>query len=388
MAKFDFNQSRYAKFFSSKTNRDFLQTFINTEGVIGVNYDWWRSQCNIAQPTPVESDGSATFTQKCRSLKAAPLMDLRAPLGKGLQEDSEGISFYTASIPDFISTAYHENAMERRYKEETFAQFGNDVDIVVAWTQNLQSKIDQAAVTLNYLTAKLMTTGIEDYTGIGRGIQLPLHKAAIPEENFSTCGEKVWTADDATILTYMVEIEKKYRDKWGYDGQLVWKMTKNFFNSVFLKNAEVKEYVINYRKLNYLAYTDSMSVTRNMFLEAFQDFDGLSPIEIVEERERNLTSTADTFINGWDDKYVVLCPAGKVCDIRHKTPIDQAIYTAYGSNAVDKVFASAMDGLCTVINTTINNGELKEWATEVVMSACPALNEFMRHVIVDVTSAD
>lgn len=387
MAKFDFNSSRYAKFFASKTNRDFLQTFINTKGVVGVNYGWWRTQCKKAEsPTPVDADGTATFTQKSRALKAAPLMDLRAPLGKGNQEDSEGVSFYTASIPDFISTVYHENAMERMRKQKEFEMFGNDADIVIAWTQKLQDKLDQADQTMNWMTAQLMTTGQIDYTGIGRGIQIPLHKAAIPVTNFVKAGDYVWTDPDAKILSQMAHIENVFRNRWGYSGAGVWQLGKKLYQDVFLKNAEVKELVASYRKLNYIADTENLPVTDASFRQAFVDFVGVSPIEVVEEKERNLTNSGETLINGWEDNIAVFRPAGLCCDMRYKDPIDRMVFSNYGSSAVEKTFASANGGLCTIINSTINNGELKEWSTEVIMSACPALNEFEQHVIVDTTT--
>jgi hypothetical protein len=389
MAKFDFNSSRYAKFFASKTNRDFLQTFINTSGILGVNYGWWRTQCRKAEaPTPIADDGTATFTQKSRRLQAAPLMDMRAPLGKGNQEDSEGISFYTASIPDFISTVSHENALERMRKQKEFELFGNDADIVIAWTQKLQDKLDQADQTMNWMTAKLETTGQINYTGIGRGIQIPLHKAAIPTANFSTAGTAAWASASAKILSQMAAIETKYRNAWGYNGALVWLFNKNLYQNVFLKNQEVKDLVSSYRQLNYLANTADMPVTDKSFRQAFVDYVGVSPIEIVEETERNITNSGESLVSGWDDKYAVLRPAGPCCDVRYKNPIDQYVFSNYGSNAVEKVFARANDGLCTIINSTINNGELKEWATEVIMSAVPALNEFEQHVIVDTTTAD
>lgn len=389
--KSDFNSSRYAKFFDSKDNRNFLQTFINTKDIIRVNYGWWKTQCAKADaPTPVDNSGLATFTQKCRSLKSAPMMDMRAPLGKGLQEDVDGISWYQATIPHFISKAYVENSMERMRIQKEFEEFGNDADIVAAWTLKLQDKIDSASQTVNNMCAQLQTTGKIDYRGYGMGLQMGIHKANIPTENFVKAGEKVWTAEDCNILSQMAIIERKFRDAWGFDGALVWKMTYNFFYSVFLKNTEVKELVNSYKQnpLAWVATTAAAPTTAELFERAFRDYPGVSPIEIVVERERNITNTGDSLIHGWNDKYAVLCPAGKCCDLRYTNPLDESVYGGgYGAQAISKVFAKANDGLCTVINTVSDVGELREWRTEVVMSAVPALNEFMQHVIVDTSVA-
>lgn len=390
--KSDFNDSRYAKFFSSKENRTFLQTYISNKDIIGVNYSWWKTQCQKdAVATPTDDSGLASFTQKCRVLRSAPLMDLRAPLGKGLQDDLEGIEFYQASIPHFISKAYVENAAERLRKEKEFEQFGQDKDIVLAWTQQVQEKVDSAHQTLNFMTGQLETKGYIDYTTIGQGIHLPLHKANIPTGNFKKAGAKVWTDTDCEILSQMAAIEESFRDEWGYDGAMVWKITKNMFYNVLLKNKEVKELVESYKKnpLAWIATTDAAPTTADLFERAFADYPGVSPIEIVVEKERNVTNTGSSIIHGWEDKYAVLCPAGKPCDLKWTTPLDRVVFgSGYGAQGVNKVFANTADGICTIVNSTYDAGELKEWRTEVIMSAVPALNEFMHHVIVDTSVAD
>lgn len=391
MPKFDFNNSRYAKFFSDKTNQRFLQSFINTEGLLYTNYGWYKTQgMKAGSPTPTAPNGIATFSVKGRDLKAAPLMDLRAPLGDSNQMDKEGLYWYTASIPDFIAPGYVETAMEREAKEKQFELFGNDADLVAAWVHTLQSQLDSADATMNFMTAQLMSKGNIDYRNIARGIQIPLHKADIPEENFTKAGAKVWTATDCKILSQMAAKEKHYREKWGYEGALVWQVTRKMFYEVMLQNAEVKELIESYKKnpLAYIATTTTAPTTRELFIAAFRDYPGVSPIEIVEERERNLTNTGDTFVQGWDDKIAVLRPAGYACEFEYTNNLDKQMFDKYGSSVITKIFAQANDGLCTVVNTTTNNGLYKEWHTDVMMSACPALITFRNHVIVDTSVAD
>ena len=391
MAKFDFNNSRYAKFFSDKTNQNFLQSFINMEGLLYTNYGWYKTQgVKASIPTPTAGNGTATFSVKGRDMKAAPLMDLRAPLGDSNQMDKEGIYWYTASIPDLVAPGFVETAMEREAKERQFELFGNDADLVAAWVHTLQSQIDSTDVTMNYMTAQLMSTGKIDYRKIGRGIQIPLHKADIPEENFTTAGTKVWTAPDCKILSQMAAKEKMYREKWGYQGAMVWQVTRKMFYEVLLPNSEAKELVDNYKKnpLAYIASTETAPTTQDLFVRAFRDYPGVSPIEIVEERERNLTNTGDTFVQGWNDKIAVLRPAGYACEFQYTNSLDRQMFQKYGSTVISKVWALANDGLCVVVNTTTNNGLYKEWHTDVMMSACPALVTFRNHVIVDTSVAD
>lgn len=391
MPKFDFNNSRYAKFFSDKTNQRFLQSFIGTEGLLYTNYGWYKTQgVKAGAPTPTASNGIATFSVKGRDLKAAPLMDLRAPLGDSNQMDKDGLYWYTASIPDFIAPGFVETAMEREAKEQQFELFGNDADLVAAWVHTLQTQLDSADATMNFMTAQLMSKGNIDYRNIARGIQIPLHKADIPEENFTKAGEKVWSDPECKILSQMAAKEKHYREKWGYEGALVWQVTRKMFYEVILLNAEVKELIDSFKKnpLAYIATTTTAPTTRELFLAAFRDYPGVSPIEIVEERERNLTNTGDTFVQGWDDKIAVLRPSGYACEFEYTNNLDKQMFEKYGSSVITKIFAQANDGLCTVVNTTTNNGLYKEWHTDVMMSACPALTTFRNHVIVDTSTAD
>lgn len=387
MGKLDFNNSRYAKFFADKENQRFLQTFLDKKDIFFVNYGWYKTQGhNAPNPTPTDAAGLATFTVKARKLEAAPMMDLRAPLGDSNQMDQNGLEFYSATIPDFIAPGYVETAPERDYMVKQYEEFGNDADIIAAWAQKVQKQMDSVDATMNFMTAQLMTKGSIDYTGIGRGIQMPLHKANIPSGNFMKCGTKAWAEADCRLLTQMKELERKYRDeRGGYGGGLVWQMTRKTYYDVFLENVEVKELVKNYRYLHRIAYTDGMPVTAEEFNQAFVEFQGVSPIEIVTEKERNKTNTADQFVSGWDDKIAILRPAGDAVEFERTNILDQRMIEKYGANAITTVFAKTNDGLGLLLNRTMDNGQFKEWHTDIMMSACPALINFPNHVIIDIT---
>ena len=114
---------------------------------------------------------------------------------------------------------------------------------------------------------------------------------------------------------------------------------------------------------------------------------GLSPIEIVVEKERNKTVTTDAFVQGWDDKIVVLCPIGDSVEFKWTPIYDQTLQQKYGAKNIDVYWASIADGLVTVGNYAMDNGQFREWQTMVMMSACPALLDFMNHVIIDTSTA-
>lgn len=322
-------------------------------------------------------------------LEAAPLMDLRAPLGDSHQMDAEGMQEYTASIPDFIARGWTETAPQRAYKEKMFAQFGNADKIIARWVQDVLLRgLNSAKSTLNQMGAQLATKGTIDYAGLGAGIYAKLHDARIPKENFKKAGAKAWTDNDCKILTQMRKLEDAYRDeRGGYNGALTWKMTKKQYNEVFLQNQEVRDLYVTWCKANYIAYVEGMPITNEQFLKSMTDIQGISPIEIVVEKERNKTRTTDTFVQGWADSKVVLRPAGDMFEFKYTDVLEREMYGKYGAKSVDTTFASMLGGLVTAMNITTDNGRLQEWHTDVMMSATPALISFTNHEIIDTATA-
>ena len=317
-------------------------------------------------------------------------MDLRAPLGDSHQMDASGEDVYTASIPDFIARGWTETAAQRAYKERVYMQTGNANRILARWVEKtLVPGLSSAKATLNNMTGQLQTTGKIDYVGLGAGIYAKLHDARIPKENFIKGGEKVWTAPDCKILTQMRKIEDEYRNKrGGYNGALVWKMTKKMYHETFLQNQEVRDLYVTWCKANYIAYVEGMPITNEQFLKSIADIQGISPIEIVTEKERNKTRVTDTFVQGWKDNIVVLRPAGDAVEFKYTDILDREMYTKYGAKSIDCTFATMLSGLVVAMNTTTDNGRLQEWHTDVMMSATPALLSFTNHVIIDTAQAN
>ena len=182
----------------------------------------------------------------------------------------------------------------------------------------------------------------------------------------------------------MRKLEDAYRDKrGGYDGALTWKMTKKMYNDVFLQNQEVRDLYVSWCKANYIAYVEGMPITNEQFLKSFTDIQGISPIEIVVEKERNKTRTTDTFVKGWADNRVVLRPAGDAVEFKYTDVLERDVFgSGYGASTIDTTFATMLNGLVTAMNTTTDNGRLKEWHTDVMMSAIPALISFTNHEII------
>ena len=392
MQRVDFNNIDYALMFNSRDGGDELfQSLVDNTDILNTNESWALTQGRIADaPTPTDDNGVAAFQIESYKLEAAPLMDLRAPLGDSHQMDASGEDVYTASIADFIARGWTETAAQRAYKERVYMQTGNANRILARWVEKtLVPGLSSAKATLNNMTGQLQTTGKIDYVGLGAGIYAKLHDARIPKENFIKGGEKVWTAPDCKILTQMLKIEDEYRNKrGGYNGALVWKMTKKMYHETFLQNQEVRDLYVTWCKANYIAYVEGMPITNEQFLKSIADIQGISPIEIVTEKERNKTRVTDTFVQGWKDNIVVLRPAGDAVEFKYTDILDREMYTKYGAKSIDCTFATMLSGLVVAMNTTTDNGRLQEWHTDVMMSATPALLSFTNHVIIDTVQAN
>lgn len=390
MPKFDFNNTRMAKFFSSEINRNYLQEFINREGILRSNYDWYLTQGTIATDvTPTDNKGLATFSVKARELKAATLMNLRAPLGEGYQKEKGGMHWYTATIPDFVADGFRETATERWYREKMLSEeFGNDADLVDEYTDKLQDLVDSLDSTMTFMTARLASTGKLDYTGIARGIQAPLHDARVPSKNFKKAGTLEWSNADCDIIEQMRLFEEAWRKENIQYAKvpLIWQMTKNDYNNVFLKNKQIKELWGSWAKANYIATLQNMSVNHEMFLKSVVDINGLSSIEIVDEQEQNIRfdGSVET-IHGWADGTVVLRPAGNAFTFMRKQITDRVIFEALGNDMVDVTWATTNNGLGLLRNVTTPNGLYKEFKTDLFLASVPAMLDFPYRWIIDIT---
>lgn len=383
--KFDFQNSTYSKLWDSAEGRTILSMILNDPDMIRSNFNFWREKFSVdPNITPTDASGTATFVSKMRKLQTSTMMNMRAPLGDSIPRDKNGIAFYTGVIPDFISDGFVEQAMEREYKEQQFIEnFGNDAMIIAQFADELQSLIDSADQTLSNMAAQILSKGSITYN-YGRGIKGNLYKADIPEENFLKAGEKVWTAQDCKLLDQMADIEKSVRDSTGIAMPMIWELPYKMFHDTFLKNEQVVDWVKEYRTVNDMAVTDTLRVTEKMFRESIADYEGVSPIVVVEEKQKDYAST----VHGWKDNIAVFRPAGFAGMIRHTSILDQKMYEKYGASAQQRTFSRTPDGLYTVMNTVLDNGNLKEWHTDLMMACIPSLDEFLYHYIIDTSTAN
>ena len=380
-----FESSKYSKIWDSNEGRLIVEAILKDPNLIKSNHTFWTTKFRVdPQITPTNQEGEAVFKSTMRQMESGVLMDMRAPLGDAAPADVKGIAAYTGVIPDFITKGTVEKATERFYKEQLFEQFG-DARLVAAYaTDVLQNKIDSANQTLSHMSAYLLSHGNLAYLQ-GEGIHDNLYKAAIPAENFDTAGAKVWTDTTTKILDQMVAKEEKYKEAWGAEFAMQWEITRKTFNECFLKNEQVIDWVRYVNVINNTPLPEKLVVNEEMALSAITKFAGLSPIVIIEEKQNDSTGGV---VRGWKENTVVLRPAGYAGLIRHTTILDTKIFSKYANSVNSYNFTKTLNGLLTIMNSVVVNGNFKEWHTEGMMAAIPTLDEFLYHVIIDIATAD
>ena len=379
-----FEQSTYNKIWDSTEGSQIVTQILNSPDLINANHMFWTEKFRVdPNITPTNQEGEAVFISRMREIESGVLMDMRAPLGDSVPEDKKGIAYYSGVIPEFISKGTVEKATERDYKEKLFEQFG-DVALVAAYaTDVLQSKIDSANQTLSNMSAQLLSTSKIIYKS-GVGIQGNVLKAEVPAANFLKAGTKVWTDTTARLLDQIVEIVEDIKDKTGIANWQL-EVTKDQFKNCFLKNAQVIEWVRYMNIINNQPLPERLVLSRDMAMSALASFEGLPPIVIIEEKQKDADST---IVHGWKAGVAVLRPAGIAGYMRRTTIKDTELFTKYGNSVNSYSFTPALNGLATVRNSVIVNGNFKEWHTDVVLAGVPSLDQFLYHYIIDTTTAN
>ena len=380
-----FASSTYNKIWDSNEGRQIVTQILNDPDLIRANHTFWTQKFRIdPQITPTNAEGEAIFKSTMRQLESGVLMDMRAPLGDSIPEDKKGLAYYSGVIPEFISKGTVEKATERAYKEDLFEQFGDAALIAAYATDVLQSKLDSANQTLSHMGAQLLSTGKIIYNQ-GVGIQGNVLKADIPAKNFLNAGAAVWSDTSARLLDQIVKMVEDIREAEGLDLQFQLEITRKQFLEAFMKNEQVIEWVRYLNVINNTPLPERAVMTEDLVKNALARFEGLPPIVIVEEKQKD---TENGIVHGWKEGVAVLRPLGYAGFIRRTTIKDVELFTKYGNNVNSYSFAPVLNGLAQVANSVIVNGNFKEWHTHVIMAAVPSLDEFLYHYIIDTTTTD
>lgn len=368
------------------TNNDktYLQRFIDNSAMLTVNYTFAYNHFTAApMPTPTNASGEAIFRVWSKKTVADEMADFRAPLSENTAMDKTGFSDYMGSVPD-IGKGFYEKASERYQKEKLFEQFGNDVNIVSNYIDNVQKLRNTVDSRLSWMAAQLMSTGSIIGTNTENGDVWYKQVAPIPTANVVKAGTAVWTDASCDLISQMQKIETDYRERTGDEQPLKWNITLNMWRNVFLKNEKLKADIINYRKVELLPYSIEGAMSEDWVNQYLNAIGLLSPIEIVQEGSVEVEKGLDTRrdVKGWDDKIAVLRPRGLAGEFEYTNNLDVVFAQKYQSPSVTKSLASISGGLMSLILSTVDNAGLPEWHTDMFCSATPALTEFPYHTIV------
>ncbi|MGM9970081.1 MAG: hypothetical protein ACI35S_06775 [Anaeroplasma sp.] len=384
MAKFD--NSYYAKIWQSKEGGRIVSDILKNSDLVKIRNSYYADRFRIDnQVCPTDAKGEATFVSRMRDIERGSLMDMRAPLSDTTPADKKGLEYYSDTIPEFSARGFKETASERLYKEDLFDQFGDAALIAAYATDEIQRMIDSAQQTMSYQGAMLISTGRILYDQ-GVGIQGSVIKAKIPTENFINAGEKIWSASDCEILSQMITIQDKFKNKWGLDLNMTWEIEKKQFDEVFVKNAQVIEWVRYINTINNnTSLPDTFTPTTEMVAKALSKYPGLDPIVICDEQSYDYVNG---LVKGWKSGIAVYRPAGYVGYIRKASLLDEKVFGRYSNKVNTYNFTKVLNGIATIMNSEIANGNFKEWHTDLIMKAIPTLDEFLYHVVVDTTTAN
>lgn len=384
MPKFSFDNSTYAKFWESREAAQALRIFLNDPDIISQRLYFWQSQFAVDPLLSSRNyDGTATFNASVRKRGVNNMLDMRAPLSESQPRDKGGIATYTGTIPDFAAKGYVETAMEREARKRMFeSYFGNDAEILAAYADTVNDMVYEGHQTINNMSAQALSKGSVSYV-YGTGIQGNIYKAPVPAANFKTAGTVAWSDASCLLLDQMQKLEEDFRTATGYEGALKWQLPKSMFDNVVLKNAQVLAYVADWRKINDKPSVAGWAVNAAMFQEAFVASDKISPIEVIQESQKDGSVGA---VHGWADGKAVLRPTGYAGTLKRANILDEEMSKKYGSSIISEVWSNV--DVFSIVNTTLNNGRYKEWHTDLLTACVPALEDFLQHYIVDTTTAD
>lgn len=392
MAKYDFTNSVYNQITTDPVEgRRLLDIVLKDPDLLNVKAPYWPTAFKL-DSTPIQKTaGKASFTVAAKYPTHAQMADMRAPLTDGRPGEEGQAVEYSGSIAEFIAPVYSQKAEERVYQEKMYSLYGNDAALIQGYAENVVApRIESCHQTLDYLSVMAETTGKVFYDK-GAGIKSTLYRADIPADQFLKAGAKVWTDPEAKILDYMALIEEDMVQKWGADFARVWKFDYDFFKSVVLANKQVQDYI----KLGWLVNSGQLisqldSVPNSVVTEenfnkyVIGSYPGLSPIKLVKVRVRDNGKV----FNPWPDGVVTLSPAGYAGTMLRSVIEDEEIFTRFGNDTCSFVFSRTENGLILVLNSVEPDGILKKYNTRCMVSATPALEDFLYRVIVDTKTAN
>lgn len=406
----------YQKGFIGGTNQGFLQTLINNAIEIEENAFFWQEHFRVEGSeydidiADLKKNPAWTVRQKIN--RAVPMADAMAPLSETMQLDGEGFEEKTGSIYQYGKGLF-ETSMSKLELAARLRELGSDENLVTGFVRGVADLVKSHNLTVSNMAAMTLSRGGQYGNTINLGTVsdpkttqgfsgvITSQSAYIPQANFKTAGQYVWTNASADIPEQMRKIEADFKEaNFIPDGTpFEWDIPWNTVVNVLLKNAafikEVNRYIALYGSdkvvvvTNGTSSTDVQSITWEQLVEYSRSpISKISPIRIVREQQTVQGITTYHTVKGWKEGVAVLRPLGYAGVLVHaKTADVQLMQSGEVNNGIQFSIAKIQNFLY-VINKITPNGMLKSYHTDVIGRYATVLDEAPYHVVVDTTTAD
>jgi hypothetical protein len=395
------------------TNVGFLQSLIDNTIEIEENAFFWqehfRVEGNEYQIDLADLKKNPAWTVRQTIRRSVPMADAMAPLSETMQLDAEGFGERTGSIYQYGKGLF-ETSMSRLELQARLRELGQDQDLIEGYVLGVADLVKAHNLTVSNMAAMTLSRGGEYGNNINlgtvanpkttqgfSGVQV-YQSPYIPLTNYKTAIDDVWSDANADIPEQMRKIENDFKEANNIPAStpFEWDIPWNTVQSILLKNAafvkEVNRYIAMYAPdkviivQNGQSPTDVASISwEQLVAYSRSSISKISPIRIVREQQIVQGITTYHTVSGWNPDVVVLRPLGYAGVLVHAKCADVELMRSGEVNNNVEFSLAKVQGFLNIINTTVANGKLKAYHTDVIGRYATVLDESMYHVIVDIT---
>ena len=406
----------YQKGYIDGTNQGFLQTLIDATIEIKENQFFWqehfRVEGNEYDIDIADLKKNPAWTVRQRVNRTVPMADAMAPLSETMQLDAEGFEEKTGSIYQYGKGLF-ETSMSKLELQARLRELGPDQNLVEGFlrgvadltkSHNLRAS-NMAAMTLSrggeYGNRINLGTTLDPRTTQGFSGVVTYQQSYIPQSNFKTAIDDVWSDANADIPEQMRQIESDFRNDNYISDNVVfeWDIPWDTVVNVLLKNAafvkEVNRYIALYGSDKVVIVNNGQSSTNvdtityeQLVAYSRSSISKISPIRIVRESQTVQGITTYHTVSGWNPNVVVLRPAGYAGVLVHAKTADVQLMQSGEVNSGVQFSIAKLQGFLYVINKITPNGMLKAYHTDVLGRYATVLDESQYHVVVDITKTE
>ena len=406
----------YQKGYIDGTNQGFLQTLIDATIEIEENQFFWQEHFRVEgneydiDIADLKKNPAWTVRQKVN--RTVPMADAMAPLSETMQLDAEGFEEKTGSIYQYGKGLF-ETSMSKLELQAKLSELGPDQNLVTGFLRGVAALTKSHNLRVSNMAAMTLSRGGEYGNRINLGTALDprttqgfsgvvTHQQPyIPQSNFKTAIDDVWTDANADIPEQMRQIESDFRndnyisDNVVFERDIPWDIVVN----VLLKNAafvkEVNRYIALYGSDKVVIVNNGQSSTNvdtityeQLVAYSRSSISKISPIRIVRESQTVQDITTCHTVSGWNPNVVVLRPAGYAGVLVHAKTADVQLMQSGEVNSGVQFSIAKLQGFLYVINKITPNGMLKAYHTDVLGRYATVLDESQYHVVVDITKTE